>query len=281
MTEEAAASPNAARKVAHFFVDEAGDLNLFDKKGRVLLGTPGVSNYFMVGVAHLHEPELARVRLGALRADLLADPYFKNVPSMQPTAKKTALAFHAKDDVPEVRREVLKILPDLGVKVQVAIRRKAVLVAEAQTLFRYGDKLHANDVYDDLIKRLFRNILHKADKNHIVFAWRGKSARKDALEQAIAHAKQNFARKWGRFYDRPTPVESGRPSDYTGLQVIDYYLWAIQRLYESGEARFFELLAEDYRLIMDIDDKRHKPYGEWYSDANMLTVYKIKDPQTD
>jgi hypothetical protein len=45
---------------------------------------------------------------------------------------------------------------------------------------------------------------------------------------------------------------------------------------ERGEDRFFRLLAPDYRLIMDLDDTRNRPYGEWYSDANPLTLEKIK-----
>lgn len=267
-------SPSSTNQVNYYFVDEAGDLNLFDNKGRVLLDKTGVSNFFMVGVALLPDPEQAHVRLDALRADLLADPYFKNVPSMQPGEKKTAITFHAKDDLPEVRREMLKLLPQLGAKVIVAIRRKAVLVKEAQALYRYGRKLRPNDIYDDMIKRSFRNLLHKAGENQIVFAWRGKSARKEALEQAIISAKRNFAIRQGQFHDVPTIIHSGYPSEHAGLQVVDYYLWALQRLYESGEDRFFLLLAKDYRLVMDIDDTRQKPYGAWYSDANPLTLKK-------
>jgi len=86
----------------HFFVDEAGDLTLFDRKGRPIVGTPGVSQYFIVGVADLPDPENAHQQLLKLRTELLADPYFKGVPSMQPDNKKTAIAFHAKDDLPEV-----------------------------------------------------------------------------------------------------------------------------------------------------------------------------------
>jgi len=276
-------SPSPASKIVHqYFVDEAGDLNLFDKKGRVLLGTPGVSNFFLVGVAHLPDPELARVKLEALRADLMADPYFEGVPSMQPQAKKTALTFHAKDDLPEVRREVFKMLLQLGAKVQIAIRRKDVLAREAQALHRYRQlKLQPGDVYDSLIMRLFRNLLHQADENYIVFARRGKALRKEALEQAIAKAKRNYAPRWGQFLDKPTLIRSGFPSEYAGLQMVDYYLWAVQRLYEAGEDRFFRLLAQDYRLIMDLDDTRRKPYGEWYSDVNPLTLDKIKNPQAD
>jgi hypothetical protein len=267
---------NTEKTIHHYFVDEAGDLNLFDKKGRVLLGTPGVSRFFLAGVAQIPDPELARTILGTLRQRLLADLYFKGVPSFQPEQKKTALLFHAKDDLPEVRREVFKVLPQIGVKVQVAIRRKDVLVREAQTLFRYGKKLHAQDVYDGLVMRLFRNLLHKADENHIVFARRGKAARKDALEQAILKAKRNFAVRWGKFHDKPTTIESGFPSEHAGLQVVDYYLWALQRLYEVGEERFFASVAQDFCLIMDIDDTRRKPYGEWYSGSNPLTLEKIQ-----
>jgi len=269
---------STSQHTAHYFVDEAGDLNLFDRKGRLLLGTSGVSNYFMVGVAQLPHLELAGTLLEGLRATLLADPYFKGVPSMQPAANKTAIAFHAKDDLPEVRREVMKVLPQLDARVLVAIRRKAVLAQEAQALFRYGRKLRSNDVYDDLVKRLFRNLLHKADANEIIFSWRGKASRKEALEQALEKAKLNFARRWGQFYDKPTSVHSGLPSGHPGLQVVDYYLWALQRLYESQEERFFALLAPAYKLVMDIDDTRLKPYGAWYSQANPLTLDKIKTP---
>ncbi len=95
----------------YYFVDEAGDLTLFNKKGQELLGQEGVSNFFMVGLAHLPDPTEAHRQLEALRQELLADPYFKGVPSMQPESKKTALAFHANKDVSEVRREVFKLLP--------------------------------------------------------------------------------------------------------------------------------------------------------------------------
>ena len=173
---------------------------------------------------------------------------------------------------------MFQLLPTLGVKVQIAIRRKAILVNEAQSLFKYGRKLRADDIYDDMVKRLFRNLLHGADSNDICFARRGKSERAEALTTAIHRAKENFNRKWRRQIDKPTHIWASFPSENTGLQVVDYYLWALQRLYESGEERFFRLLGQDYRLIMDFDDTRRKPYGEWYSDRNPLTLDKIKSP---
>lgn len=264
------------QSINNYYVDEAGDLTLFNRRGHLIVGREGVSKVFMVGVAYLPNPRLAHCKLEKLRADLLADPYFRNVPSMQPKTKKTAVYFHAKDDLPEVRREVLKLLPDLGAKVQIAIRRKEYLVKTARLLHQRHSKLSPDDVYDDLVKRLFKRSLHTAEKNRIVFARRGKSVRQHALEEAIRRAKSNFEKKTGISSDSKITIFSGYPSQYAGLQVIDYYLWALQRMFERGEDRFFHLLAPAYRLIMDLDDTRNKPYGEWYSDSNPLEMEKIK-----
>ena len=109
----------APGEVRYYFVDEAGDLTLFNKRGQLLVGRSGVSRVFLVGVAHLPDPAAARRALAGLRDRLLGDPYFKGVPSMRAEAGKTALCFHAKDDLPEVRREVFRLLPAFGAKVQV------------------------------------------------------------------------------------------------------------------------------------------------------------------
>ena len=73
-------------------------------------------------------------------------------------------------------------------------------------------------------------------------------------------------------------MRSAEPSEYGALQVINYYLWALQRMYERGEDRFFDMLHPAYRLIMDLDDKVRKDHGEWYGDQNPLTLEKIQPP---
>lgn len=45
---------------------------------------------------------------------------------------------------------------------------------------------------------------------------------------------------------------------------------------ERQESRFFEAMAPHFRLIMDLDDRRNRSYGEWYSDSNPLTLQKLK-----
>lgn len=265
--------------VHRYFVDEAGDTTLFSKRGKVLVGTGGCSRTFMLGLAQIPDPADATRKLEELRSALLADPYFKGVPSMQPEARKTAVCFHAKNDVQEVRREVFKLIAALGVQVFVAIRRKVEL-ARIGLLARQSGAvamIGPDQLYDDLVKRLLKHRLHLADRNVIVFARRGKSARIAALAKAIDRAKMNFSKQHARSAKEcTTDIHALDPSESAGLQVVDYYLWAIQRMYERQEDRFFELLRPGFRLVMDLDDRRRKPYGEWYDSRNQLTLEKMK-----
>lgn len=264
------------RPTKHFFVDEAGDLTLFDKKGRSLIGKEGVSEYFMIGMIELPDPYEAHRELEDLRDELVNDPYFSGVPSLQPGGKKTALAFHAKDDTAEVRREVIRALDYLEGKVVVGIRHKDVLIREYRILYsQTGRKGSPNDIYNDLVTRVFKGKLHPANNNEIVFARRGKKDRTKALEEALEKAGRYAAPRRVRKH-MPGKVISAYPHEEAGLQVIDYYLWALQRLFHKGEERFYRALEPQYELVMDFDDKRNRRSGQWYSATDKLEVKKIR-----
>jgi hypothetical protein len=268
--------PKQRLAMMHHFIDEAGDFSLFNRRKQVVLGIEGVSNYFMVGAAFVADPEALNQQLALLRDDVLRDPLLNRIPSLDPARKKTALAFHAKDDVPEVRYKVFSLLAITDVQVFAVIRTKQALIEEASMLFRRGIRLSENEIYDELLSRLLRNRLHLAESNTIVVARRGTRDRKDALTAAIGRAQENFAARWGARNFGPCHVATAYPHESGGLQAADYFLWALQRLYERRDDRYFAPLAKHYRIIMDLDDTRRKAYGEWYSDSNPLTLEKLK-----
>lgn len=144
--------------VLHYFVDEAGDPVLFDRRGRVRAGTPGCSQYFMLGNLDVEDPEELRLRLDTLRAELLRDPYFKGVPSMQPENRKTAVAFHAKDDNPEVRREVFRLLSQCELRFYAVVRDKRALVKSVKQRNRSDPayRYNQNEQYDNLVSKIQR-----------------------------------------------------------------------------------------------------------------------------
>lgn len=183
----------------YYFVDEAGDGNLFNRKGRLHFGEEGCPRYFILGMLDVSVPHQLTQELESLRAELLADPYFKKVPSMQSEACKTALAFHAKDDIPEVRREVYKYLSGLKLRFFAAVRDKravanyAVQRRERDSTYRY----QPNELYNFMVRALFKGLLHKDDRYEIYFSKRGAQNRTAALRMALEIARERFTHRWG------------------------------------------------------------------------------------
>ncbi len=82
--------------IKEYYVDESGDLTLFNKRHKIIIGNEGVSKYFMAGVATIDNIEIAEQKLENLRADLLADPYFTGIPSFDQKKKKDRVVFSRK-----------------------------------------------------------------------------------------------------------------------------------------------------------------------------------------
>ncbi len=264
---------NTNSSVRHYFIDEAGDSTLFSAKGRALIGTPGCSRFFMLGLLEAPNPAELQRSFDDLRGELIRDPYFKNVPSMQAKARKTALAFHAKDDVPEVRREVYRLLREMeGLRFFAVVTDKQRVLEyvrhqnERDSSYRY----HPNELYGYLIPRLFKERLQQGSRYHIMFSKLGKSNRTVALRQVFEKARQDFAERQNSVSDVSLKVSVARPKQSAGLQAVDYFAWALQRLYERGEDRYVEYLWGAFRLVQDIDDRRKAGYGVHYTQKKPL-----------
>lgn len=263
----------------YYFVDEAGDAAIFGSRGHVLIGKQGSSRYFILGVLDFPNPVLLQQELDALRKSLLADPYFNSVPSMQPEARKTTLMFHAKDDVPEVRREVFALLKRHEFRFLAVVRDKQRVleyVRRRNTLdlaYRYQQ----NELYDYMVRVLFKNLLHKDERYEIYFSKRWKQDRTEALHQALKTAQDRFAQQWGITTSPEIAVIPKNSHENGGLQAVDYFLWALQRFYERKEDRYLNLLWPSFRLVHDLDDTRQSAYGVYYTQKKPLTLAALEN----
>lgn len=250
-----------------YFVDEAGDGVLFDRKGNVLIEQAGFPRHFILGMVALGDQPALERDLAALHADILGDPYFKDVPSMQPGARKTALFFHAKDDLPEVRREVFKLLARHEVRFFATIKSMAAVLGYVRsrntmdTAYRYSP----NELYDLTVRMLFKERLHQHERYEVIFARRGTSDRTRALQAELETSRRRFLDHVGRSVATEVRVIPASPHQHPGLQVVDYFLWALQRLYERKEDRFLQLLWPKVSLIHDVDDHSRAGYGRYYT----------------
>jgi hypothetical protein len=273
-------------QVQRLYVDEAGDPTLFHSSGKPIAGTQGCSRFFIIGKLDVEDPGVLSRKLTSLRQELLADPYFAGVPSFRPEREKTALAFHAKDDLPEVRYRVFNLLAAAGP----ALRFHAV-VCDKQALLRKEIELRAKDsahryqpdrIYDGLIRSLFSKLHRLADRYDVCIAKRGAKNRSHAIQAAIEHAERDFEKRYGfsRGGGKVWTINISIPKKTACLQAADYFLWAVQRFYEirrhpmTGEEiredRYLKMLWPQIGEIHDLDFGPGQ--GTFYTANHPLTL---------
>ncbi len=270
----------------YLFVDEAGDPTLFANRRTAIVGKEGCSRFFIMGKLDVDEPADLSAQLNELRQRLVSHAYFQGVPSFEPARSKTAVMFHAKDDLPEVRFHVFDLLASLGDK----LRFHAVICDKERVLQEVlrrnetepGYWYHHNELYDGLMRSLFGKFHRLANNYKICVARRGQSDRNEALRKAIDHAEGDFIEKFGfgRGGKEAWEIEVSTPKNNACLQAVDYFLWAVQRFYEPRvdpktgasmrEERFIKLL---WPQIGEIHDLHFGPsYGTYFNKQKPLTL---------
>ncbi|MBE2203536.1 MAG: DUF3800 domain-containing protein [Chthoniobacterales bacterium] len=280
------AEPEKTSDICRLFVDEAGVPEIFDKKGRVIVGNEGCSHYFMLGMLEVDDPEKLALALNGLREEMRNDPYFSSSESFDPARKRTALLFHAKDDLPEVRVKVFDLLRSFGseIRFRAVICDKQIIRAreEARRSQQPGYRYNPDHLYDELARALFSKFSRMADVYQLWIAKRGNKERNAALLQAIDDAEGDFARSFGFSrggVDRWKATITN-PRVTVCLQATDYFLWALQRFYEPREhPTTKEVIHEDRYLnaiwpqVSQIHDLHFGPtQGSFFTVGNPLTV---------
>jgi len=222
------------------------------------VGQPGCSRVLLLGFVHVEDPEPIRRDIQNLRDQVNKDTYLKSIPSI----RKTMTAFHAKDDCPEVRMMVYRMLAKHQFAAQAIVARKI------EPMFRTRYRGSRDRFYEDLVSRLFENNLHKSETNVIIFSRRGNKIRQHAMRAAIARGVERFRKKWNTDVATEIRVQTLRSSQEPLLQVVDYTNWAVQRAFERGEMRYYDFLRDKYELICDVFDKANYKGGGNFYDRN-------------
>ncbi|MGO8745311.1 MAG: hypothetical protein ACLQNE_04925 [Thermoguttaceae bacterium] len=118
---------------------------------------------------------------------------------------------------------------------------------------------------------MFKSRIYRADHFKIWFARRGRSDRNKALRAAIEQARKDFEQDLGIVSHATVEIIPSSPEDCSGLQVVDYFLWALQRSYERGEERYLNLVWPKTVVVHDMDDTRAAMHGVFYTKSKPLT----------
>ncbi len=130
-------------------------------------------------------------------------------------------------------------------------------------MFRERYQGKENRFYDDLVTRLFENVLHRFGHNEIVFSARGSAKRRKPLEHAIWRAKGRFEKKCNLDRNSTTfSIRAQTPKGEPCLSVIDYIDWAVYRAF-LGEGRYYEFVKSKISFLRPRyrEDLKDGPYS--------------------
>ncbi len=265
-----------AVKEYHRFVDEAGDTTFYLKGKKAAIGAEGVSNVFILGMVKIYEPpDAVRAKIIQLQSTIAADPFF-NVPSVRKKEEKGGYYLHATDDLPEIRKLFFDLINTIDCSLEAVVARKSI------ELFETKHKGKEEYFYADLLSHLLKNKLQKHEKLVLNLAERGKSTKHNNLNLALLKAKQRFSIKTEGEKEIKTNVlfEVKKPTQEPLLNLADYLCWAVQRVFEKGEIRYYNLVQSKISLVVDLyDTGNYKNWGNYYDKKNPLTAKNKISPQ--
>ena len=247
-----------------YFVDESGDATFYNRRGNLIVGQQGCSKLLILGFVETKNPTAIRTSVLELQHELLDDPYFQEIPSF----RKTATAFHAKDDAPEIRYRFYKLINRLEFRAQFIVARKI------ERVFRKDFHSREGTFYDHLVSQLFQNVLHRFEDNQIYYAKRGSRDRQLPLKAAIQRGVEQFEDKFATKVVSSYKIQAQTPKGEPCLSVIDYMNWAVHRAFTRKEMRFYREVEQHVDLLVDLYDVINYP-NNWYHKKNPFNIEKI------
>ena len=256
-------------EVYHRFLDETGDTTFYGKGRKLIVGQQGVSLSFSLGIVRVDRPlDEVRREVRALQKQVEADPLLNTIPSVQRRIASGGFFFHACKDTPDVRTVLLHYLRDLPCEAELVVARKIPALFEKQQHER------EEELYADLLAHLIKSRLKREGTLVLNVAERGSSTRDKVLTGALRLATERAAKKWGGENLRARVVFNVQtPRTEPLLTVSDYLCWAVQRVFEQGDVRHYNYLAEKIRLVVDLYDcEKYEGSRNFYDKRNPLTA---------
>lgn len=251
----------------HRFLDEAGDTTFYGKGKTNIIGDNGVSKCFILGMVKFKQP-LGEIRQKVLELQnqITQDPYFADVCSVQKKISKDGFFFHATDDVPEIRKILYDYIQLLDCSFEAVVGRKI------PGLYEHKHNGKEAEFYADMLSHLLKNKLAKDGKLILNIADRGQSTRNSNLQAGLDKA---ISRSRTKNSARPvtTRVVFNVQNHYAEplLNVADYFCWAVQRVFERGEMRYYNYLRSKISLVVDLyDEANYANSGNYYTPRKPL-----------
>lgn len=261
----------------HRFLDEAGDTTFYGSGHKLMLGECGVSMSFIIGMLKVNEaiPEL-RAAIQRSQTAIEQDAYVNRIPSVAKKISKGGFHFHAKDDPPEVREAFFKLIRGRQVTFEAVVARKI------PSIFHHKHHGKEPEFYADLLSHLIKNKLARPGRLVLNVAHRANSTSNTNLESALRKAVSRVLRKEGTpEFRRKVVFNVQNQRKEPILSVADYCCWAVQRVFERGDTRYYDFLGDQIRLVVDLyDEANYAGSRHYYRDKHRLSPKNKLSPHS-
>jgi hypothetical protein len=264
-------------KTYHRFIDEAGDTTFCNSKGEFIIGNEGVSKSFGIGMLKIKEPiNDVRNKIITKQKEIENDKYVNTIPSVKKRIQKGGFFFHCSKDVPEIRMIFYNFINSLDCSFEMIVARKLEKF--------YNDIDHnfkeSSNFYSEILGHLLKNKLQTEPEMILYIAERGKTTSNKKIEEAITKAKQRYKLN-PKNKNLPIATKINfmvkKQSAEPILNIVDYLCWAVQRVFEKGETRYYDFIKDKINLVVDLyDTNKYENYGNYYwNDKNPLTKEQL------
>ncbi|MEX2410711.1 MAG: hypothetical protein WD607_04945, partial [Candidatus Paceibacterota bacterium] len=228
----------------------------------------GVSNAFILGMLNIKEP-LGEVRkkTRVLQEEIATDEWFAAVPSIIKKKAKSGYFLHAKDDVPEVRKMAYELIKSIDCSFEAIVARKIY------SLYEKKHNGNESEFYADLLSHLLENKLSTYEKLVLNISKRSKCTTHKNLQKGLSTSIHRSTKNNPEKENNCNVVFNVQnPTKEPLLNIADYFCWAIQRVFERGDTRYYDFISDQVSLVVDLYNFENLEKGKnYYNQKRKLT----------
>ena len=242
-------------KQLYFFIDESGDPNFYARRKRPLWTEPTFEPVLMMGMVVVENRRGLQKKILAFQNQLLNDPLFNTIPSMN----VPNWFLHASKHHSDVRLKFIEFLrTQSDVKCYVAIGRKH------PDIFHNKHNGKASEFYFDLLNKMLSQFNFEKEGKFTLYLSQRQSNTVERFQKALEKA---LAKQSKRLTDAKFICSIVLSQDVPEMSVVDYYLWTLKRYITTGDKRYFAALADKFIVINDV-----------YENGGKGVIYNVNNP---
>jgi hypothetical protein len=230
----------------YIFLDESGRPETITAKGKNLVAEGVTSKYLVICAVVTQNPLNIQQQVLNVKLSGITSPDFaKNL-----SIKHSFEVFHASSDTEPIRQYVFNRIADM------TDFKALILVAEKLKAYDSFQR-DRESFYNAMCGQLLKRVLHTHEECSIVIS------RKDAnlgiqknLNAEIDRLRLEYFEEHGIEVKTKFNFEHNPHYSHSALQIADYLAFAVFKVFENGERKYFDRVKGKISFIQDIFNKK-------------------------